>query len=198
MNTFVFKLPSVSATPWWTNAYCGEEEQWANDVFLADDGSIYFAGEFLPPLDLGGGPLTPSAEGEFGAFVAKLAPDGEHIWSRSLGSGAANGVALSPKGRLLVAGSFGHYLVKDVSFLLELDPLTGDVLDKHVAEASAGQGSVYVNKLSVGKSVTIGGNYRGHFDVSFPAATLDFGTGVLVNQGPSQGDFDGFVTVLVP
>ncbi|MRG97562.1 hypothetical protein [Polyangium spumosum] len=104
---------------------------------VAVDGSCntYLAGMTEGPIDFGGGPV-----GETGApfaFVAKLDPQGKHLWSRALPVGASfpgkDVIAVHAQGRVLVAGSLhadvdfgggplgGEYVRAEHPFLLELD-----------------------------------------------------------------------------
>lgn len=74
----------------------------------ADSASnVLLTGDFLGAADFGGGALT--AAGGVSLFVAKLGPDGNHLWSRRFGDeqdqiGVA--VAVAPTDHALVAGHF--------------------------------------------------------------------------------------------
>lgn len=71
-------------------------------------GNLIVGGAFQGSLTFAGGPVLTSAGGE-GAFLAKLAPDGTHLLSRSygnLGQDVTRNVAVDFQGNMLAAGQF--------------------------------------------------------------------------------------------
>ncbi|MDC0675409.1 hypothetical protein [Nannocystis radixulma] len=68
----------------WSRVYGGSGLRTLLSVDLDPDGNILVAGYFQETLDLGGGPL--SAVNGFDGFVAKLSPEGDHLWSKSFGN----------------------------------------------------------------------------------------------------------------
>jgi 8-oxo-dGTP pyrophosphatase MutT (NUDIX family) len=76
----------------WLNRYGGPRTQRVEALAIDSRGDILVAGYFDGVgLDLGGDPL-PNV-GHSDVFVAKLAPDGQHVWSRSFGDASAIRVA---------------------------------------------------------------------------------------------------------
>ena len=85
---------------------------WSRDFFghvaFDADGSLLLAGELRGTRDFGGGPLT--SRGGADLFVAKLASDGQHIFSRSFGDVGeqqrAESIAVDAAGNAVIAGVF--------------------------------------------------------------------------------------------
>lgn len=103
---FLAKFSSTGAHLW-SRGYAGQHNVVGNSVAVDPDGNILVAGRFEDTVDFGGGPLT-SAGGSDG-FVAKLAPDGTHIWSKRFGGAGSDegaSVASSATGDLFLTGSF--------------------------------------------------------------------------------------------
>ncbi|HEX8824912.1 MAG TPA: hypothetical protein VF794_33660, partial [Archangium sp.] len=93
-------------------------------------GNVYIAGEHREPsLDLGGEPVPA------GIFLAKYAPDGTHLWSRST---KLPGVKLLPPSALAVDERRGH-LVAAVNFLDPGQPLGAALIGR----ALVGDGQVF-------------------------------------------------------
>ena len=65
----------------WSRHFGGLGEQRIDEVAVDDDGSIALGGRFSGSIDLGGGELT--AVSFMDVLVARLSPEGEHLWSRS-------------------------------------------------------------------------------------------------------------------
>ncbi len=85
---------------------------WSRDFFghvaFDADGNLLLAGELRGTRDFGGGPLT--SRGGADIVVAKLASDGQHIFSRSFGDVGeqqrAESIAVDAAGNAVIAGVF--------------------------------------------------------------------------------------------
>ncbi|HRI67911.1 MAG TPA: hypothetical protein PK156_26920 [Polyangium sp.] len=194
MSPYVVKLPGIMDAPLWTNAYCGYEEQWANAAIFDDDGNVYFGGEGMPPLDLGGGSLETTSKG-FAGFVAKLAPDGSHMWSRFLDEGLVNKIEFAPDGRLFVAGMFhNEALTGSQVYLYELDPTSGKSLAARRVLTSAGFAPFRLTAMSVqSDALMVGGSLVNDNSGMVSTPLLDFGAGPHFNRGN-----DDMVVAIVP
>jgi len=81
-DVFLVKLDS-RGHPLWSRSFGGESHDYADDVDVGPDGAIYIAGSFMETIDFGGGPLR--CKGVHDVFLAKLDPDGGHVWSKAYG-----------------------------------------------------------------------------------------------------------------
>ncbi len=84
-----------------------QDQQWGQAVAVDGQGNIVLTGYFAGVIDFGGGALT--SEGATDVFVAKLGPNGDHLWSKRFGDASAQlnyGVAVDKEGNVIFAGSF--------------------------------------------------------------------------------------------
>jgi len=106
-NLFVTKL-GPGGEHLWGKAFGGATAYDNPAVAVDPSGSVVFAGSYTKDLDLGGGVLT-SHGGDTEGFLAKLSPDGAHVWSKALGGGGhdvVEGVAVNASGMIGLTGSF--------------------------------------------------------------------------------------------
>lgn len=146
-------------------------------------GNLIIAGASTEDLDLGGGALAP-AGGQDG-FVAKLDPDGGHVWSKRFGGARDDyffDVAVDRDGNVVLGGAFletaelgGDPLKSAGSFdglVLKLGPDGTHVWSRRIGgnavDAILGVG------LDAGGQVVVGGHFGG---------VVDFGTTVLTSAG---------------
>jgi hypothetical protein len=182
--------PECGAGLWSVRAGDAAAQQ-ANDVAIGPAGEVLVAGFFQGAMDLGG-PQTSA--GGFDAFVAKLDPNGQPLWTLPFGNGEAQearGVAVDGAGNVIVVGSFmgtvdfgggplssaGGYDV----FVLKLDPA-----GKHVASARYGDAA---EQRALDVAVDAGGNV---YFTGWAGGNVDFGGGAL----PPGGGLDFFVASL--
>lgn len=163
-----------------------------HDLSVDAAGNLLIVGQFKGSLDLGGGPLPATAMQN--AFVAKLDPSGQHLWSKSYGAvggyvSAANGVAAGPGGEVLVTGSFegnvdfgGGVLLNPSQsnvFLVELDPG-----GNHLASQTFGDIDIQIGRAvafdSLGARLATG-TYKGNIDLgNGPLPQLPGAKGIFV------------------
>ncbi len=177
----------------WSHDFGGSSYQDARDVAIATDGCIYLLGSNYGTIDFGGGPLVSSGYAD--VVVAKLDPDGHHLWSRQFGDGSQDSpgaVAVTPDGDVVIGGSFaggidlgGGTLTSvdgDDVFLARLDGTTGD----HVWSRSfGGAGDQMISAVAIDGSgaIYLAGQLEG---------SIDLGGGALA----SAGSYDLFVARL--
>ncbi|MBN4059022.1 hypothetical protein JYT22_00040 [Endomicrobium sp. AH-315-J14] len=89
----------------WSKNYAGPGYSQAHGMAVTEDGGLFLVGEHSGEVDFGGGALATSSQT---AFVARLGPDGAHVWSHSFapGKGWARSVAAFADQSALVAGRF--------------------------------------------------------------------------------------------
>jgi hypothetical protein len=91
----------------WGRRYGDAESQGGDDIAVDSAGNIIVVGTYDGQIDFGN-QLQTSAGGK-DIFVAKLSPDGEFLWSRSVGDGGnqfATGVAVDSTDSVIVLGHF--------------------------------------------------------------------------------------------
>lgn len=119
-NLFIFMvLAAIAAAP----AHAGLIPDWGmafgdegtlDRVFQAitavdtdSDGNIYIAGDFYGQIDFGGPTLYATTANAPDVFVAKLTPDGQHVWSIAgggTGYESINDIYVLPSGSVAVVG----------------------------------------------------------------------------------------------
>jgi hypothetical protein len=192
-DAFIAKL-DTDGNHVWSKVFGGTKAEVALDVATDATGDVVVLGSFAGPIDLGGG-LLPSSGG-LDMFVAKLDPQGQHIWSKRFGSGqtlAAARATLDPAGDILVTGYFygavdlGGGVLTSVGgadlFIVKLDPDGNYIWSTRFG----GVGDQYGNDIATAAdgSLIVAGSFGG---------TIDFGGGVLT----SAGGTDIFVAKLDP
>ncbi|MFO0588775.1 MAG: hypothetical protein U0441_14590 [Polyangiaceae bacterium] len=105
-DVFVVKL-DMNGSPLWSRRFGGAEDDDATAIGVDAAGDVALTGTVKGAVDFGGGALP--AKGGFDVFVAKLGPDGAHLWSKRLGDAAnqvAGGLAVDANGDVLLTGGF--------------------------------------------------------------------------------------------
>jgi hypothetical protein len=105
-DVFLVKLSPAGAVLW-AHTFGGPLDDNARGIAVDADGNVAIAGSFKGTAAFGGSPLVGA--GGLDVFVAKYSPGGAHLWSRGFGDAAdqvAAGVAIAPKGDVIIAGSF--------------------------------------------------------------------------------------------
>ena len=131
-DIYVVKLDTDGAHLW-SQRFGDAAVQVASAVAVDSADNVLVTGYFEGAVDFGGGELE--SMGGRDIFVAKLDPDGSHLWSQRFGDAAhqrAHAIALDAAGNVLVAGAFegvldlgGDELVcagGDDLFVAKLDP----------------------------------------------------------------------------
>jgi hypothetical protein len=118
-DIFVAKF-DPAGQPLWSMAFGDNGEQLVGDMAIDAAGNVYLTGYMTGTVDFGGGALGPVIEETtsytcFDIFVAKLGPDGEHIFSARYGDtsvdiGAA--IAVDASKDVFITGRYD----KDLSF----------------------------------------------------------------------------------
>jgi hypothetical protein len=91
----------------WSKSFGSAGDERAFGVALDASGNVFVVGEHGGGLTFGGDVLMSQGGQDF--FVAKLAPDGTHLWSKSFGGPSTDNalaVAVDPAGDVLVAGFY--------------------------------------------------------------------------------------------
>ncbi|WP_437967404.1 hypothetical protein WMF04_48995 [Sorangium sp. So ce260] len=172
-DVFVSKF-DASGNHLWSKGFGTIDIDRGEGLAVDGAGNVVLAGFFLGAgpgtLDFGGGPL-PSA-GSSDIFVAKLDPDGRHVWSRSYGdpdSQSAAAVAVDPWDNVLVTGGFAgdvdfgggprHGAGENDVFVLKLGPAGDHVWSRRFGGALRQDGTAIA--ADAAGNVAIGGFFRG-------------------------------------
>jgi hypothetical protein len=185
-DVFVARLSS-EGVPVWSKRFGDEQSQRATAVATDGAGDLIVAGVARGTVDFGGGPRTAAGAGE--AFLVKLDPSGNHLWSALLGSGipaAGDLTALSADagGGIVISGSVDGDLVLDgmtqtlaigSSFVARLDGDGKLLWEKYFADAAV---SATTSRKG---EIALSGQFSGTF-------SLGGASGPLVDPGPNPVD----------
>jgi len=90
----------------WSKRFGGTLGDFGNSVATDTSGNVLVTGAFYGTVDFGGGNLTSVFRN---IFLAKYAPNGNHLWSKRFGDGGGEdgtGVTTDTSGNVLVTGNF--------------------------------------------------------------------------------------------
>jgi hypothetical protein len=186
--------PACTGVVEWAKRFGGSGNQTVYGVAADAAGNVVVVGQFAGTVDFGGGPLT-SAGGQ-DIFVAKLDPNGGHLWSKRYGDAAEQfgaSVAVDDGGNVVVVGYFAGAVDfgggplpsaggQDI-FVAKLDPGGAHLWSQRFGDASDQHGT-HVAVDGSGNVVVTGSM----------AGSVDFGGGPLTSAGSN----DVFVVKLDP
>lgn len=166
----------------WSKRFGGERLAMVRDIAVDASGNAIVTGSFWGTIDLGGGAL--SSPSSWDVFVAKLGPDGTHLWSKCFGEQTteAQSVAIDVSGNVIIVGYFdgivdfgGGALVSMGSvdiFVAKFGPDGAHLWSKCFGDS--------IGQLAEAVAVDASGNVfvAGHF-----GGSVDFGGGELVSAG---------------
>ncbi|MDC0741479.1 hypothetical protein [Polyangium mundeleinium] len=180
---FVAKL-GTGGNHLWSKRIGGSYEQSATVTVTNSADNVLLAGHFQGVVDFGGGPLTSAGYRDI--YVAKLDPNGNHLWSKCFGdsnSQYATATATDSAGNIFLAGSFrgtvdfgGGPLTgmgpNHDAFVAKLDADGNHLWSKHFWSTDI----LSFNKMGIDSAgnVLVAGDFSG---------TVDFGGGPLTSLG---------------
>jgi hypothetical protein len=173
----------------WSKRFGDAGNQFGMAVALDAAGNIFVAGRVFTGIDLGGGMLRTNGGDD--VFVAKLDPDGNHLWSKIFGGDGADRcdrITVDAAGNVIVAGAFsaaanfgGTQLtsagMRDV-FVAKLGP-NGNVVFARRAGGS-GDDLAYGAAADATGNVLVTGTFAGSLDFGGPQLTSDGESDVFV------------------
>lgn len=193
-DVFVAKL-DPAGVPLWSKRFGDTLEQNGRAVALDSAGNIILAGDFRGTIDFGGWPLSAD---DSDMFIAKLDPDGNHLWSHGIGGAGrqiAHDVAVDPADHIVIVGammgtlSFGNITMASVggydAVVLKLAPHGLPLW----AARFGNSGEQKANAVSTDDQgrIFLLGDFSGG---------IDFGGGPRVSAGwPNQSHPDVFLAV---
>jgi len=194
-DVFVLKLGPDGDHVW--SRQFGDDQGNQQGLAIASDaaGNVAITGFHDGPVDFGGGPLPFPGGGDHGLelFVARLDPDGQHVWSRGFADGdhisLGSAITFDAAGNVLVAGGFHESLdlgkgtlqstwpndLEKTLFVAKLAP-GGETVWSKAASLAAGKGTSEVRGIAASASgdVLVTGTFHD---------TLDLGDGPLESEG---------------
>jgi hypothetical protein len=170
----------------WLKVFGDQQSQFYPHMAVDGAGNILLTGVFSGAVDLGGGPLT-NAAGGYGGFVAKLDPQGNHLWSKRFG-GNSKGMAVDGAGNVILSGSFAA--TSDFgggpptstgagdAFVVKLDPQGNHIWSKQPIYANT-NGTLVSGAAAVdgAGNILLTGTFNG---------AVDFGGGPLIADSNSD------------
>jgi Beta-propeller repeat len=183
-NVFAAKL-APDGTPIWAKVFGSGTNVSARGVAVDPQGNIVLAGQFFGSVNFGGQSFQSVGPNFDDVFVAKLDPQGNHLWSKSFGdkdSQFANAVAVGPTGDIAVVGGFQSTLNFGAVSISNIVPLgMNQTLDAFVALFDSAGNVKWANRLGdtadqVVQSVAVDKN--GNVLVTgYTQGGIDFGQG---------------------
>jgi hypothetical protein len=185
-DVFVIKL-DPAGNLLWVKPFGESLYQYGQSLATDSAGNVVIAGYFTGTVDFGGGVLT-SAGGE-DVFVAKLDPDGNHLWSKVYGNASdqdAHSVAVDAAGNVVITGAFSGA----VDF--GGGPLTSAGVDEDIFVAKLNGAGAHqwskrfgdaVKQFGYGVAVDSGGDV---FLTGTFSGAVDFGGGPLTSAGAAD------------
>jgi hypothetical protein len=180
--------PSCKGDLMWAKRFGDGSDQQGTGIAADGAGNVLLTGHFAGSVDFGGGPLASAGSSD--VFVAKLGPDGEHLWSKRFGDASAQtaqSIAADSEGNLVITGTFSGAIDfgggplsgtgKGDAFVTKLDASGSHVWSKRFG----GVPGTLTGGLGI--AVDQAGNVvvTGHF-----SGSVDFGGGPLVSAGSSD------------
>jgi hypothetical protein len=196
-DIFVAKL-DPGGTPLWGISYGSGGDETSPDVAVDSSGNVFIASAFGGTVSLGGKSLQSVGGNDF--LLAKLDPNGKHVWSKQFGDAKDQVVHAGPRvsvdaaGNVVMSGGFagtmdlgGGPLVsagEDDVFVAKFNPDGKHMWSRRFGDVK-NQGSHGI-AVSGPDNVVIAGNFAG---------TLDFGGAPLVSP---SGDGVFVAKLLLP
>ncbi|MCC6557504.1 MAG: hypothetical protein IT372_31520 [Polyangiaceae bacterium] len=109
-DVFIAKLSPAGAHLWSKRFGSADYDDEVRRLSLDPAGDLLLTGGFASTIDFGGGTMTTGGPSP---FVAKLDPNGNHIWSKTFSGSGDNwgtGIAADPQGNVLVTGDFTGFV----------------------------------------------------------------------------------------
>ena len=188
----------------WGGGFGSYSSESANAIEVDGAGNTYVVGKYRNTVDFdpGGGAFLMTAQGESDIFILKLDPNGQFLWSKSIGGTSfdyANDIKIDGNGDVFITGVFRntvdfdpgtstHNLTSNGQY--DVFVLKMDQNGNHIWSTSFGGGGYdYGNKIDVDSfgNIWVIGSFRN---------TVDFNAGATSNNKTSNGGEDIYVLKL--
>jgi len=188
---------AADGTHLWSKGFGGSEGDDGRGVAVDAAGNVFVTGFFRGSANLGGSTLRSA--GEMDAFLAKYAPDGTHLWSRSFGgpdTDMGSAVGTDAAGNVIMVGNFfgnvslgGATLAPNLYTPIDLFVAKYSPEGEHLWSKNYTSGGVAIaNDVAIEPdgSIAVCGKYSG---------SLDFGGNRMSSSNFTD---DGFIAKLTP
>ncbi len=178
LDVFVAKL-DPNGNHVWSKRFGDADDQLGQNVAVDDDGNVLLSTNVRGSVDFGDGPFVSG--GDYDAFLTKLDPDGNHLWTKQYGDSGLqliDDAEADPMGNLLATGTFegtvdfGDGMITSTGaqdvFVVKLDPMGNHLWSKFAGDAQAQSGTSVAVDTSA--NVVVSGAFDG---------IVDFGGGAL-------------------
>jgi hypothetical protein len=180
----------------WSKTFGVQWEHRGLAVVADTMGNVILAGEMSGDIDFGGGALTATDPSD--AFLAKLGPDGHHIWSKAFGGSNYQGIeslALTPTGDILLTGLFDDFIDLGCGPMQSPMLSAGYVHAAKFAPSGACRWSTSAASMThqYGRGIASGDAGQAFVTGRF-SSSIDFGLGTLLSAGKT----DVYAAALAP
>jgi len=170
----------------WSKRFGGSGDDFGRSVSVDSLGNVYITGYFSSStIDFGGGALTNAGGDDI--FLAKFDSNGNHLWSKRFGGSSSDygsSVSVDSSGNVYITGYFNSSTIdfgggvltnaggSDI-FLAKFDSNGNHLWSKRFGE----------DYSDIGSSVSVDSSGNVYITGYFNSSTIDFGGGVLTNNG---------------
>ena len=180
----------------WSKRFGDGSSQNGQGVTIDPMGNVLLVGYFQGTIDFGGGTLTSAGSND--VYVAKLAPDGTHIWSKRFGDAVdqrGQALGIDAAGNIYVSGWFagtinfgGNALTSaggEDSFLVKLSPDGTHIWSKRFGAANTQR----IKDLAIDPAggVVVTGDFLGSIDLGGGALTSAGGVDIFLAKLNADG-----------
>jgi PKD repeat protein len=179
----VAKFRGADGAPIWSKRFGDASDQSCDAVSVDPSGNIAITGFYVGSVNFGGTTLRTPYVGDYDVFVAKLDPNGNHLWSKNFpntGNDFGLGVATDAAGEVAVVGYFNASINLGAGDYVAANGLT----DAFVVKLSSTGGYVWSRQIGAddggetGKAIAM--DPAGNVVVAGEASmALDLGGGLL-------------------
>ena len=188
----------------WGGGFGSYSSESANAIEVDGGGNTYIVGKYRNTVDFdpSGGAFLMTAKGESDIFILKLDPNGQFLWSKSIGGTSfdyANDIKIDGNGDIFITGVFRntvdfdpgtstHNLTSNGQY--DVFVLKMDQSGNHIWSTSFGGGSYdYGNKIDVDSfgNIWVIGSFRN---------TVDFNASATSNNKTSNGGEDIYLSLI--
>ncbi|MBZ0091928.1 MAG: hypothetical protein K8F27_06880 [Sulfuricellaceae bacterium] len=196
-NTIPFVAKLDKSGNWlWAKGMPSRSYDMSNGVAADAAGNIYVTGRFVAQITFDATTLTATAMNAYTAFIAKLDPSGNFLWTRQAGAATqyvyGKAVTINTDGNPVMSGAycgtatFGSLSLtpkyKCDAFVTELGASSGDYLWAKSAGGNSGNESADALALAPGGNLIVAGNFEDNISFNTTLLSVNRPTDYWVND----------------